>query len=58
MPFIPSYYRNVASVFRKEAKLKIKKLLGIATPATKEAGYFEQTNPSRPQTSAERSNWT
>jgi glycosyltransferase involved in cell wall biosynthesis len=44
MPFIPSYYRNVGSVFREEAKLKTKKLLGISAPPAKEVGYFER-NP-------------
>jgi glycosyltransferase involved in cell wall biosynthesis len=44
MPFIPSYYRNVASVFREEAKLKAKKFFGMSAPATKEVGYFER-NP-------------
>ena len=44
MPFIPSYYRNVASVFRDEAKLKMKKLFGISAPAPKEVGYFDR-NP-------------
>ena len=42
MPFIPSYYRKVASVFRKEAKSQSMRLLGLHDPLTKEAGYFER----------------
>jgi hypothetical protein len=42
MPFILSYYRNVVSVFRKEAKAQAMRLCGVRHPATKEAGYFER----------------
>jgi len=42
MPFILPYYRNVAGIFRQEAKLKTKKLLGIAPSATGEVNYFER----------------
>jgi len=42
MPFILSYYRNVASVFRNEAKVRTRKLFGIQNPATKEVGYFKR----------------
>ena len=42
MPFILSYYRNVASVFRNEAKVRTRKLFGIQNPATKKVGYFRR----------------
>jgi glycosyltransferase involved in cell wall biosynthesis len=40
MPFMPSYYRNVASVFRAEIKARAMKSLGLRPPAADEAGYF------------------
>lgn len=42
MPFIPSYYRNVASVFRTDVKTRAMKSLGLRTDATDEAGYFHR----------------
>lgn len=41
MPFILPYYRSVASVFRKEAKVQAMRIFGIHDPAKKEAGFFE-----------------
>lgn len=40
MPLYLNYYRKVASVFRKEAKVQTMRLLGIAQPGTKELGSF------------------
>ena len=40
MPFLLDYYRNVASVFRNDAKMQIKKLFGKRDPAVGEVGYF------------------
>ena len=42
MPFIPSYYRNVASVLRREAKARTMRLLGSRNPASKQVNYFER----------------
>ena len=42
MPFSLGYYRNVASVFRKDAKMQLGKLFGRRAPAMGEAGYFER----------------
>jgi glycosyltransferase involved in cell wall biosynthesis len=42
MPFFPDYYRNVASVFRNDAKTQIKKLFGKRDPSVGEVGYFER----------------
>ena len=42
MPFMPWYYRNVAGVLRREAKLQMMRLCGLHDLATKEVGYFER----------------
>jgi hypothetical protein len=39
MPFMLNYYRNVASVFRKDAKVQIKKLFGKQDPSVGEVGF-------------------
>ncbi len=42
MPFSLSYHRNVASVFRKDAKMQIGRFFGKRSPDMAEAGYFER----------------
>jgi hypothetical protein len=42
MPFMLGYYRNVASVFRNDAKLQLFRLFGIHNREMREAGYFER----------------
>jgi hypothetical protein len=42
MPFSLNYHRNVASVFRKDAKTQLGKLFGKRSPAAGDAGYFER----------------
>jgi glycosyltransferase involved in cell wall biosynthesis len=42
MPFFLAYYRNVASVFRNDAKTQIRKLFGKRDRAVGGAGYFER----------------